>query len=63
MGGSLDDAKGRVKEAIGDLKQDDDLRREGQADRAEGAVKKGIDEARDKLNDTVDELRDAPRKD
>jgi uncharacterized protein YjbJ (UPF0337 family) len=62
MGGALDDMKGRVKEAAGDLKDDDDLRREGQADRAAGAVKDKVDAVRDKANEKVDQLRDATRK-
>jgi len=63
MGGSLDDVKGRIKEAAGDLKDDERLRQEGQADRAEGKVKERVDQAADKLNDKVDQLRDLPRKD
>ena len=36
MDGTADDIKGRVKEAAGDLTDDDDLKREGKADRASG---------------------------
>ena len=34
MGGTKDDMKGRAKEAIADLTDDEDLHREGKADRA-----------------------------
>ena len=34
MSGSTDDIKGRIKEAAGDLTNDDDLKREGKADQA-----------------------------
>ena len=33
MGENMDEAKGRVKEAAGDLTDDDELKREGKADR------------------------------
>jgi uncharacterized protein YjbJ (UPF0337 family) len=36
-----DDAKGRVKEAAGNLTGDDDLKREGKVDKATGAAKDG----------------------
>ena len=32
--GNTDDAKGRIKEAAGDLTDNDDLKREGKVDRA-----------------------------
>jgi uncharacterized protein YjbJ (UPF0337 family) len=51
--GKTDDAKGRMKEAAGDLKDDDDLKREGQIDRATGAAKDRLDDAADKVKDTV----------
>ena len=53
-----DDAKGRVKEAAGDLTGDKDLQREGKVDRASGAVKDGLDKASDKLKDAVGKDKD-----
>ena len=50
---NADDAKGRLKEAAGDLTGDDDLKREGKVDRAEGAVKEKVDDASDAVKDTV----------
>ena len=50
---STDDAKGRIKEAAGDLTNDDDLKREGQADQAIGNVKKRVDDVGDKVKDAV----------
>ena len=52
-----DETKGRLKEAAGDLTDDDDLRREGKIDRAEGAAKDKIDEAGDKVKDAVNPNR------
>jgi uncharacterized protein YjbJ (UPF0337 family) len=51
MGGimSTDEAKGRAKEAYGDLTDDDQKKREGKADQATGKMKDGIDSAKDKL--------------
>jgi uncharacterized protein YjbJ (UPF0337 family) len=63
MGGKMDDVKGRIKEAAGDLKGDPELRQEGQQDRAAGAVKDKVEQGADKLNDKIDDLRDAVRKD
>jgi len=48
-----DDAKGRVKEAAGDVTGNDDLKREGKADRAEGKVHDAVDKAGDKVKDTL----------
>jgi uncharacterized protein YjbJ (UPF0337 family) len=48
---NADDAKGRLKEAAGDLTNDDDLKREGQVDQATGAVKDKIDDASDAIKD------------
>lgn len=48
---NLDDAKGRAKEAAGDLTDNDDLKREGKVDRATGKVKEKVDEAADKVKD------------
>ena len=50
---STDEAKGRVKEAAGDLTDDDDLKREGKVDRAEGKAKQKVDEAGDKVKDAL----------
>ena len=53
MDGNLDDAKGRVKEAAGDLTDDDSLKREGKVDKASGEVKDKVGDAADKVKDTV----------
>jgi len=51
--GTLDDAKGRVKEAAGDLTGDKDLQREGKVDQAAGTVKDTVGDAADKVKDAV----------
>jgi uncharacterized protein YjbJ (UPF0337 family) len=50
---NLDEAKGRVKEAAGDLTDDKDLKREGKVDRASGTVKDKVGDAADKVKETV----------
>ena len=51
--GNADEAKGRIKEAAGDLTQDKDLKREGKIDRATGEAKEKVGEASDKVKDAV----------
>lgn len=58
MSGEFDQAKGRVKQAAGNLTDDDELRREGEADESAGKVKEKLGEAKDKLDDAVDKVRD-----
>jgi uncharacterized protein YjbJ (UPF0337 family) len=55
---NADQIKGRVKEAAGDLTNNDDLKREGQTDRAAGKTKEVIDNVTDKASETVDALKD-----
>jgi uncharacterized protein YjbJ (UPF0337 family) len=47
--GAIDDAKGRVKEAAGDVTGDDRLKAEGKVDRGKGKVKDAVDKAADKV--------------
>jgi uncharacterized protein YjbJ (UPF0337 family) len=58
MSGHLDNTKGRLKEAAGDLTDNDRLRREGKTDQAVGTVKDKADAAKDKVEDKVDDVRD-----
>lgn len=50
---NTDEAKGRVKEAAGDLTDDKDMKREGQTDKVIGNIKKGVDEAGEKVKDAT----------
>ena len=58
MGEHLDDAKGRVKEAAGDLTDNDDMRREGKADQIGAKVKDAAENMKDKVNDAVEKVKD-----
>jgi uncharacterized protein YjbJ (UPF0337 family) len=48
---NTDDLKGRGKEALGDLTDNDDLKREGKLDRATGTVKDKVDDVADTVKD------------
>jgi uncharacterized protein YjbJ (UPF0337 family) len=53
MAGEADKAKGRVKKAVGDLTDDEDLKREGDIDEATGKVKEAIEKVADKAREVV----------
>jgi uncharacterized protein YjbJ (UPF0337 family) len=56
MSGTADKGKGRIKQAIGDLTDDDSLKNEGKVDETSGKVK-------DAANNAVDKVKDALKKD
>ncbi len=62
MGGKIDVAKGRIKEAAGALTGNDALREEGRTDQAVGEVKEAVEKATDKVKDTVKKTKDAVKK-
>ena len=53
MPDNADDAKGRIKEAAGDLTGDKDLQREGKVDQAAGSAKEKVSDAADQVKDAV----------
>jgi len=53
MSGKADEIKGRVKEAVGDLTDNEDLKDSGKADKAAGKVKQGAERVIDKARDSV----------
>ena len=58
--GAMDKTKGKVKEAVGGLTDNERLEREGKKDQAEGAVEKvkgHLKDAVDDVKDGVDNLR------
>ena len=46
---NVDETKGRVKEAAGNLTGDKDLQREGKVDQAGGKAKEGVEKLTDKV--------------
>ena len=57
MESKKDEAKGRMKEAAGDLMDDDGLKREGKADRMGATIKEKANEVVDKAKDVIDRDR------
>jgi uncharacterized protein YjbJ (UPF0337 family) len=53
MAENIDEAKGRAKEAAGDLTDDEKLKREGKVDRASSSIKDKIDDVADKVKDKI----------
>ncbi len=60
MGENIDEAKGRAKQAAGDLTDDDSLKNEGRVDRTVSDVKEKVDDVADKIKDKIrgDDKRD-----
>lgn len=54
--GKAKEIKGRVKQGIGDLTDDENLRDEGVADEAEGDVQEGFGRGRRKVGEAIEEL-------
>ena len=58
MSGEMDQMKGRVKQAAGDLTDDRDLKREGERDEAAGKLKDKVDDVKDTVDDAIDDVKD-----
>ena len=54
----FEQAKGHAKEAVADVTDDDELRREGRRDRVAGRAKEKVDEAGDKVEEGIDSLKE-----
>jgi uncharacterized protein YjbJ (UPF0337 family) len=56
--GEYDKAKGRVKQAAGDLADDENLKAEGTWDRVKGEAKKGFGDAKQTVRNVANELKE-----
>jgi len=56
MSGKTDEVKGRVKEAVGAVTDNNKLRAEGQTDQAVGKIEQVAEKAVDKLKQAVKKL-------
>ena len=56
MGSTTDKIKGRVKEAVGVITDNDRLKREGQTDQVMGEVKETAEWAAEKVQDKVERV-------
>lgn len=57
--GKLDQVKGRTKEGIGRVLDDDELEGEGRAENAGGKVQEGFGKARRKVGEAIEDVGDA----
>jgi uncharacterized protein YjbJ (UPF0337 family) len=51
-------AKGRIKQAVGDLTDNNDLKREGKADERAGKAKQAVSDVKEKADHLIDSARD-----
>jgi uncharacterized protein YjbJ (UPF0337 family) len=58
MSGEFDQVKGRVKQGVGALTDDERLEREGERDEVAGKAKEKIDEAGDAVKRAVEKVRE-----
>jgi uncharacterized protein YjbJ (UPF0337 family) len=54
--GKGDQIKGRLKEEVGDMNDDDRMRDEGAADRASGNIQEGFGKGRRKIGEAIEDL-------
>ena len=58
LDGKVDQVKGKMKQATGDLTDDDRLRDEGVADEAAGDVQEGFGRGRRKVGEAIKDIGD-----
>jgi uncharacterized protein YjbJ (UPF0337 family) len=58
MGETTDQVKGRVKQAAGDLTDNDDLKAEGKGDELLGKAKGVLDDLHDKAEEALESVKD-----
>ncbi|MGB2717471.1 MAG: CsbD family protein [Vicinamibacterales bacterium] len=56
LDGRVDKAKGKMKQAVGDLTDNERLHDEGVADEAAGSVQEGFGRARRKVGETIEDI-------
>ena len=59
MGSTTDKIKGRIKEVVGVIIDNDRLKSEGQTDQVLGEVKEAAEKVKDKVERVVEKVRDA----
>jgi uncharacterized protein YjbJ (UPF0337 family) len=55
--GRMEQARGAIKETVGDLTNNERLQREGEYDRAKGNIREGVGDVREEVDRTVDDLQ------
>ncbi|MGK2959015.1 MAG: CsbD family protein [Acidimicrobiales bacterium] len=62
MDKDMDQAKGKIKQAIGNVTGDDDLKRDGEVDEKAGKAKEGLENVKEKIGDVIDNVKDKMKK-
>ena len=57
-----DEVKGRIKEAVGALTDNDDLKSDGKHEQVAASAKQAVDKARDKVNEGIEALKETLHK-
>ena len=55
--GKLDQTKGTIEEAAGDLTDNKDLKKKGRADQMSGRLKEKVENAKDWVEDKIDDIK------
>ena len=58
MGNNFDQAKGKIKQAVGGVTGDKDLKNEGKADENAGKVNEFLEDTKDKGEDAAEKIKD-----
>lgn len=58
MSGQGDQIKGRMKQAAGDITDDDEMRDEGERDEAAGKMKEKVGDFKEKVEGAIDRAKD-----
>ena len=59
MGELIDKAKGKIKQAVGDLTGNKELTREGERDEAKGKVKGAVEDVKNAVKDAGQAIKDS----
>lgn len=54
--GAVEQGKGKLKEAAGELTGNESLEREGEADQVKGKIQKNYGDAKENVKDVIDKL-------
>jgi uncharacterized protein YjbJ (UPF0337 family) len=60
--GKIDQAKGRVKQAVGGLTANEDLKAEGRVDEAEGKIEEGVGKLKRKTVAAIEKIGEAVKR-
>ncbi|MTV20251.1 CsbD family protein [Staphylococcus delphini] len=53
----FEQAKGNIKETVGNVTDNESLENEGKQDKASGKAKEAVENVKDKANDMIDKLK------